>query len=127
MKFVRNALGAIVLLFAVTAQASAPTCSTSGGQGYCQYSGAISSAYVNSSGQILVYFDTPLDLSLPASVGIGGVTIGAACIYPIASNPDYAKMLYASVLAAQARGSSVTMQLWGTNGGYLICDRIWNY
>jgi hypothetical protein len=127
MRFGRNALVAIILCFAATAQASAPTCSTSGGQGYCQYSGPISAAYVNSSGQILVYFDTPLDLSLPASVGIGGVTIGAACIYPIASNPDYAKMLYASVLAAQARGATVTMQLWGANSGYLICDRIWAY
>jgi hypothetical protein len=106
------------------AHAAAPTCHTYSGSGYCQYTGVVQQAYVNSAGLIIIFFDTPFDLSAPASVGIPGVSVSNACAFVIAESPDYAKMLYASALTAQARGTTVSMQLWGTTQGYLRCDRI---
>lgn len=87
--------------------ASAPACYTYSGQGYCQYTGRVYKLYVNSSGQILLYFDTVMSPVSPTSVGITGVSDFGAGIYNISDNPDYAKMLYASLLAAQARGAIV--------------------
>jgi len=45
----------------------------------------------------------------------------------MADNPDYAKSLYASMLSAQARGATVSVQLWGVSAGYMKMDRIWVY
>jgi len=108
-----------------TAHAGAPTCASYAGQGYCQYTGRVYQAYINSSGQIIFYFDTGMDPNAPASVGISGVTVFNAAMYNMADNPDYAKALYASMLSAQARGATVSVQLWGTYAGYMKLDRIW--
>jgi hypothetical protein len=105
--------------------AGAPQCYTYGSSGYCQYTGKVRLAYVNSSGEIIFYFDTDMSPTAPSSVGISGVSIFSAAIYKIADNPDYAKMLYASMLSAQARGATVELQLWGTYAGYMKLDRIW--
>lgn len=102
------------------------TCSTSLGVGYCNYTGPVSRAYVNASGAILLYLDTPFDLSLPASQGISGVTQNNAVIYRMSNNADFGKSLYATLLVAQAEGKNVQVQLNGVDSsGYLIMDRIW--
>jgi len=108
-----------------TASASAPGCYTYNGQGYCQYTGKVSQAYVNSNGEILMYFDTAMPANAPSSVGISGVTALTATLFRTSQNPDYAKMLYSSLLAAQARGATVIVQMWGVEGGYMKLDRIW--
>jgi hypothetical protein len=115
----------LAVLAGGSAQAAAPACYTYSGQGYCQYTGKVSQVYVNSSGNIILYFDTAMSASAPGSVGITGVSVYNAGIYNIPDNPDYAKMLYASLLSAQARGATVEVQLWGTYAGYLKLDRIW--
>ena len=109
------------------ARADAPTCQTYNGQGYCEYTGRVQAAYVNSSGDILLYFDTAMPPTAPASVGIGGVSTFGATIYRIADSPDYAKAMYATLLAAQSRGARVRAQMWGTYAGYLKLDRVWVY
>ncbi len=110
-----------------TAQATAPTCSTSGGVGYCDYSGVVSRAYINSSNLMLIYFDTPVSAASLSAVGITGVSNYSACAFLTTQNPEYAKMFFAAALAAQARGVVVTIQLRGTEAGYIKCDRIWVY
>jgi hypothetical protein len=105
--------------------AAAPYCEPYNGQGYCQYVGRVSRLYVNSGGEILLYFDTAMPSTAASSVGIGGVSNFTATIYRMADNPDYAKAMYASLLAAQARGATVEVQMWGTYAGYMKLDRIW--
>jgi len=116
----------VALLPQTAAIASAPACYTYGGSGYCEYTGSVAKAYINSNGELLIYFDTPVDPASVSGVGITGVTNFTACAFPVTQNPDYAKMLFAAALSAQARQTSVTLQLWGTYAGYLKCDRIWS-
>ncbi len=108
-----------------TAFANAPACYTYNGNGYCQYDGVISRAYVNSGNLILIYFDSPVTQSSLSAVGITGVSVYDACAYHTVENPEFAKMFFAAALAAQARGATVSIQLWGSVAGYLKCDRIW--
>jgi hypothetical protein len=115
----------LTLTFVAPANAGAPQCSTWNGQGYCQYVGRVSSAYVNDGNQIILYFDTPMDPGAPASVGISGVSVYSAATYRMTDNMDFGKALYASLLAAQSRGATVEVQMWGVYAGYLKIDRIW--
>lgn len=127
---IRHFIAAIAVLASLgssPAMASAPGCYTYSGQGYCQYTGRASQVYVNSNGEIILYFDTPMPASAPASVGITGVSVLNAALYRLSDNPDYGKLLYASLLSAQARGATIQVQLWGVNGGYMKLDRIWVY
>lgn len=119
------AIAAIASLGSSPVMASAPACYTHNGQGYCQYTGRASQVYINSSGQIILYFDTAMAASAPSSVGIAGVSVHTAAMYVLSENPDYAKLLYASLLTAQARGATISVQLWGVSGGYMKIDRIW--
>jgi hypothetical protein len=114
-------------LLANPASAGAPTCQLYNGQGYCEYTGRVSTAYVNSSGEVLMYFDTAMPASAPSSVGISGVSNYIAAIYRISDSPDYAKAMYATLLSAQARGANVRIQMWGTYAGYMKLDRVWIY
>lgn len=112
-----------------SAHASAPVCYSTGGNNngpYCQYSGKVSQVYANNYGEILMYFDTPVDLGHVTAAGIGGVSTGQAARYAWTTNSDFAKMLYSSLLAAQARGANVYVQMHGQgSAGYLMIDRIW--
>jgi hypothetical protein len=119
------ALALIVALLAHPASAAAPQCYTYSGGAYCQYDGKVNRAYINAYGQVLLYFDTPMAPGVPGSVGISGVSIGEAAIYPVSENPDFAKALYATLLSAQARGATVQVQMFGSNAGYLKMDRVW--
>ena len=124
-KRLKAALALFALCAASSALAAPPQCYTYYGSGYCQYTGRVSRVYVNSSNQIILYFDAAMSPTAPSSVGISGVSVFDSGIYNITDNPDYAKMLYASLLAAQARGAIVDIQLWGTSVGYMKLDRIW--
>lgn len=115
----------LALLVPGIGSAAAPHCHVHDGQGYCQYDGKVRIAYMNAYQQIILYFDTAMPPTAPGSVGITGVSVFDAAIYPTAENPDFAKALYASLLSAQARGATIQVQLWGTNAGYLKIDRIW--
>lgn len=108
------------------AHASAPQCYTQSGGWYCQYSGLVSAAYVNSNNEVILYFDTPVAPNTLSAVGISGVSIYNATIYEPA-NLDFAKQLYASLLTAEARGATVSVQMSSTAQGYLQMDRIWVY
>lgn len=126
MKIVIAVVVAFSLLAAEPILAGEPTCQLyQGANPYCQYTGLVQRAYVNESGVILLYFDTALDLSSPSDVGITGVTQAAAAAYHYDDNPEYAKLLYASILSAQARGVPVIIQMRRAYSGYLVIDRIW--
>ncbi len=120
-------LSVVCITAAPFAEAGTHTCAVSSAGPYCQFTGKVARAYVNESNTILLYFDTPLDLNQPADVGIEGVTIAGAAAYPQTDNPEFGKMLYASMLAAQARGATIVVQMRGRYGGYLRMDRIWVY
>jgi hypothetical protein len=92
------------------AQASAPQCYPYGSTGYCQYDGRVAKVYVNAYNQLILYFDAPVNSANAAAVGMTGVTVESAAIYSINANPDFAKMLFASLLTAQARGATVTLR-----------------
>lgn len=128
IRLIRSSGAALVVssFFAAgAAEASAPYCAPYQGSGYCQYTGRVVQAYINSGNQIILYFDTPMNLADPASVGISGVTVGNAASYNMSANVEFGKALYASLLAAQARGATIIVQMWGVSGGYLQIDRIW--
>lgn len=110
-----------------TASAAAPVCAVYNGQGYCEYNGRVAQAYINAYNQILLYFDAPVSPASLSAAGITGVSSYGAAIYRVTDNPEYARALYATLLAAQARGATISVQLWGTHDGYLKMDRIWIY
>lgn len=116
-----------VSLLPLEARANAPSCSEHSSGPYCSYSGKVARAYVNTSNTILLYFDTPLDLSQPSNVGISGITSTVAAAFPLSDNPEFGKMLYSTMLTAQARGARIVVQMRGRHGGYLKIDRIWIY
>lgn len=127
IRYIPAAFAVIASLASGFATAGAPICQPYNGQGYCQYTGRVYQAYINSGGEILLYFDTVMPATAPGSVGITGVSNFGATIYRMADNPDYAKLLYASLLTAQARGATIQVQMWGTHAGYMKLDRIWVY
>lgn len=105
------------------ALAGQPTCHSSHG-GYCAYTGKVQRIYINSGNLVLMYFDTPVPLDVPASIGLN-VTQAPAAAIRVESNSEFAKLFYSTALAAQASGREVTVQMRGTLGGYLKIDRIW--
>jgi hypothetical protein len=106
--------------------AAAPVCYVHAPGNYCQYTGLVSTIYVNDSNLILIYFDQPVDPGYVAGFGIN-ISKGAAAAYRVSDNPEFAKLFYSTALAAQASGRDITMQLRGEVGGYLKFDRIWLY
>lgn len=116
--------GALLLLVATTARADF-SCAIASGIPFCTYKGKISAVYANETNEILMYIPSPFDLSLVSAQGISGVAVSNAFKYPTYANPDFARMLYATLLAAQAQNRDVTVQMRKVNGGYLSIDRIW--
>jgi hypothetical protein len=106
------------------AQAAAPQCHPWNSGWYCEYTGQVTQAYINADNLILLYFDTPVDPSALASVGASASYYNAAS-YVMTANPDFGKSLYASLLTAQARGATVTVQMSSVAQGYLQMDRVW--
>ena len=101
----------------------APTCHASHG-GYCAYKGKVKNLYVNSGNLILLYFDTPLAVGAADVAGFSATRNNAAA-FLITQNPEFAKLFYSTALAAQASGREVSIQMRGTQSGYLKLDRIW--
>jgi len=102
---------------------STPTCSANHG-GYCQYKGKVENIYINEGNLILLYFDAAIPTG---DADVSGVTItnGGAAAYNMTDNLEFAKMFYSTALAAQASGRNVTIQMRGTQSGYLRLNRIW--
>ncbi len=122
----RIAIAAILIASqAPVARAGAPQCHVYGSGGYCEYYGKVSQAYINAHDQVMLYFDAPVDPTQAASVGLGGVTVTGAALYNMAGNKDFGKALFGAMLAAQARGAQVRIQMHSVQGGYLVFDRIW--
>ncbi|MBA4722846.1 hypothetical protein ACRYJU_06925 [Alloalcanivorax xenomutans] len=106
-------------------QAGEPTCHTSTAAPYCYYLGKVKQLYINDSGVMLLYFDTPMASGAPASVGIGGVSKFVAGAVSYKDKPEFASYFYSTALAAQTTDNDVKIQMRGTVGGYLKIDRIW--
>jgi hypothetical protein len=113
----------ITSIFSGAASAAKPVCHSSHG-GYCGYKGKVKRVYVNTANEILMYFEQPIAL---ADAEVAGYTIskGAAGVYKITDNPDFAKMLYSTLLAATSQDRVVSVQMRGVTNGYLTIDRIW--
>ena len=107
------------------ARAGAPHCHPYNSTGYCQYDGRVARAYINAYNEVILYFDTTFDPATAGAVGLGGVTINNAAKFNMASKPDFGKALFAALLAAQARGATISVQMSSTLDGYLVMDRIW--
>jgi hypothetical protein len=105
--------------------AAAPHCHVYGSGGYCQYDGRVREAYINAYDEVLLFFDTPIDPAHAASVGMNGITVTTAAKFNMAGNKDFGKSLFAAMLAAQARGAVVSVQMHSVAGGWLVMDRIW--
>lgn len=114
---------AAVMTLAGEAHAAKPVCNVYNGEPYCQYTGKVQKAYVNSGNFIILYFDTPF--ASTSEINIPGVSVTSACAVPASSGMDFARMFYASALSAQAGGRNVTVQMYGNASGYPRCDRIW--
>ncbi|GAA0340473.1 hypothetical protein GCM10009092_01210 [Bowmanella denitrificans] len=112
-----------LLLASTITNAEQPTCSSDHG-GYCEYKGLVQKIYVNDGNLILIYFDTPVPLEVPASIGLN-ISKGQAAAFKIDNNPEFARLFYSTALSAQATSRPVSIQMIGTEGGYLKFDRIW--
>ena len=110
--------------FSSYSYAAAPTCHDNKGAGYCKYVGKVKSIYVNSSNIVLLYFDTPVDVSQPQEYGFN-ISNGFAAAIDITKTPEFASYFYSTALAAQASGRNVSIQMRGVQSGYLKIDRIW--
>ena len=104
----------------------APTCRVHSGGNYCSYSGYVDRAYINSGGLFLLYFDTPLNLSVASSVGLD-IKYTSAASFPMSDNDQFGYMLYSTALSALSDNKKVSIQMRGSHGGYLKIDRIWIY
>jgi hypothetical protein len=107
------------------ASAGPPSCYPWQSSGYCQYDGKVTRAYMNAYNQVILYFDSTFNTSIASAVGLNGVNINNAAMYNMQSNPDFGKSLFAALLAAQARGATVSVQMSSVSEGYLVMDRIW--
>lgn len=115
-----------LLMFSNQVSAGAPTCQvTSSGSPYCSYNGKVDKLYVNNQNLILMYFDTPLDLEEPSSVGIEGVSDRNNAVVRISDNPTFADYFYSTALAAFSSNKTVSIQMREVSSGRLVVDRIW--
>lgn len=99
------------------------------GEHYGQYSGTIKYIYVNDANLILMYFDTPLNISETAGYvayhNSPPVLNPNAAVVSITNTPEFAKYFYATALMAQALNKKVIIQMRKTLNGYVVADRIW--
>lgn len=122
----KQTLALLALLMALSANtfAAPPKCYSNHGGGYCQYTGKVSRIYINRWNMILLYFDTPIAASEPAKAGFT-IKKRSAAAFNVKENPEFAKLFYSTALTAQASGRNVTIQMRGSQSGYLKFDRIW--
>jgi hypothetical protein len=104
--------------------AATPTCRTSGENGLCEYIGQVRQLYINENGLILLYFDSAVPGSVASGVGLT-ITDGGAASYNLNDNPEFAKLLYSTALAAQSQGKDVRIFMTDVYSNRLRIDRIW--
>lgn len=115
----------ILFMFFLSPPSSAGvTCKVNNGSSYCNFVGKIKHVYVNEANLILIYFDEGIETSELASFGFNASN-GQAAAYAMQDNMEFAKMLYATVLAAYAANKTVQIQMHETRLGYMKADRIW--
>lgn len=114
----------LLVFISINVFAAKPGCSLHNGSYYFHYKGPVKTIYANESNLILIYFEAPMSVEEVASCGLT-VSSGAAGSYAIDDNPEYAKLLYSTALAAQASGRDVSIQMRAVRSGYLKIDRIW--
>ena len=121
-----SVLNVILLLTLASGNAysASPVCHTHPSGNYCSYTGLVNKIYINKDGVILLYFDTPIDVGAANSFDMN-ITNGGATAYRLNDNPEFAKLLYSTALAAQATNRPVSLQMRGNYGAYLKFDRIW--
>ena len=121
----KQTLALLALLMALSANtfAAPPKCYSSHG-GYCQYTDKVSRIYINRWNTILLYFDKPIAASEPAKAGFN-IKKRSAAAFNVKENPEFATLFYSTALTAQASGRNVTIQMRGSQSGYLKFDRIW--
>ncbi|WP_299004916.1 hypothetical protein [uncultured Shewanella sp.] len=122
MKYLFSSIILLTMLN-LNALAAEPTCH-SGNPPYCKYIGKVNRIYVNADNLMLLYFDTDLPSEVADSAGYN-VSKYSAAAFSVDQNPEFAKMLYSTALAAQASNRDVTIQMRGSTWGYLKIDRIW--
>ena len=120
-RFILLMLGALIPSLGVAAE---PYCSEHSSGPYCSYVGKVKKLYINDQGLILMYFDTSLNVSKARSLGMN-ISKSTAAAYRMSDNPEFAKMLYSTLLTAQSSGRQVEMQMREKSSSYLIIDRIW--
>tara|TARA_R110001599_G_scaffold249359_1_gene449218 strand:- start:9275 stop:9664 length:390 start_codon:yes stop_codon:yes gene_type:complete len=121
--FIACLIGLPVSGFAETP--SAPACRANGGSPFCFYEGKVSRLYINSSNLILMYFESPVDVSIPAQYGWNLNSGAATGLVMSDSNNDFAKTFYSTALAAKLADKKISIQMRNTTSGYLKVDRIW--
>lgn len=114
----------LLLLLPIAGHAASPVCHTYSGGNYCDYTGKVQKIYINSGNLILLYFEEPIDIADANSYGMN-ITTGVAAAFLTTDNPTFAQMSYSTALTAQASGRTVTIQMRGSQNGYLKFDRIW--
>lgn len=127
MKKIVLFLGFVLIVFSSsTLKAAAPTCQvSSANEPYCSYKGKIEVLYVNDSNNILLYFDTDLNLDNATNVGITGVTAKDRVVVRYDQNVKFADYFYSTALSAFAAKKTVLIQMRTVYGGALVADRIW--
>ena len=114
----------LILMLSNSVWAAKPVCTSHSSGDYYDFTGNISRVYINNSNVILIYFDQGVSVSEAAACGFS-ITNGSAALYTLDTNPDFAKLLYSTALAAHASNKQVTMQMRSVVSGYLMVDRIW--
>jgi len=97
----RIILAITAILYSFSSFAAQPICNTHASGNYCTYTGIVSKVYVNSSNMILMYFEQPVDINTANSFGMN-IVHGEAAAFLIDNNPEFAKLSYSTILAAQA-------------------------
>lgn len=122
----KKIFAAMLCLISYSGYSATPTCHELTPENYCKYTGKVARIYVNQGKLILMYFDSPVDPSVPQSFGINASRGNAGAI-SIDNHPEFANYFYSTALAAQASGRDVSVQMRGTEAGYMKIDRIWLY
>ena len=106
------------------------TCSENVNGSYCVYTGPVKMVYVNDSDLVLLYWDDSITQYqvqsqtnlVGLSQGMSNWQGGGASLY---EEPEFANLLYATLLTAYVGELEVTVQMRSHIGGYLEVDRIW--
>ena len=126
-------LGLALLLFLLpssSALAASFFCGETVNGPYCTYTGPVKMVYVNENDLVLLYWDDSITQSLvqtqTTTVGLDqGLTQFQGAGASLASEPEFANLLYATLLTAYVADLEVTIQMRSHLGGYLEIDRIW--